>query len=102
MLPTLTGGPRWVSVAVAFRQGGQMSSKTDQKPDFEKALGELEELVAKLESGELSLDQSLAHFKRGVELTRLCQSILDEAQQTIELLTRADPAPTQDAVEPAD
>jgi len=65
-----------------------MSDKSDQQPDFEKALSELENLVSKLESGELSLDQSLEYFKRGVELTRHCQSILDQAQQTVELLTQ--------------
>jgi exodeoxyribonuclease VII small subunit len=63
-----------------------MSKTREVKPGFEKALAELEELVAKLESGDLSLDQSLTHFKRGVELTRHCQSILDEAQQTVEVL----------------
>jgi len=63
-----------------------MSSKPDKKPDFESALSELEGLVSKLESGDLSLDQSLACFKRGVELTRHCQSVLDEAQKTVELL----------------
>lgn len=63
-----------------------MKPETEPKPDFEKALSELEELVAHLESGELSLNQSLEHFKRGVELTRTCQSILDDAQKTIELL----------------
>jgi exodeoxyribonuclease VII small subunit len=64
-----------------------MSSKPDKKPDFETALAELEGLVSRLESGDLSLDQSLACFKRGVELTRHCQSVLDEAQKNVELLT---------------
>jgi len=63
-----------------------MSSKQDKKPDFESALSELESLVSSLESGDLTLDQSLACFKRGVELTRYCQSVLDEAQKTVELL----------------
>jgi len=67
-----------------------MGKKTDQNPDFENALSELEALVTRLESGELSLDQSLEYFKRGVELTRHCQSVLDEAQQTIELLASPD------------
>ena len=75
-----------------------MSEKTDQQPDFEKALSELEDLVSKLESGELSLDQSLEYFKRGVELTRQCQSVLDQAQQTVELLTQPDAAETQATV----
>lgn len=64
-----------------------MSKTKDNKPGFEQALSELEALVAQLESGDLSLDQSLTHFKRGVELTRHCQSILDDAQQTVEILS---------------
>jgi len=65
-----------------------MSKTKDARPGFEQALTELETLVAQLESGDLSLDQSLTHFKRGVELTRHCQSILDDAQQTVEILSQ--------------
>ena len=63
-----------------------MDPKSEELPDFEKALEELEGLVEQLESGSLSLDQSLQHFKRGVELTRHCQGVLDRAQQTVEQL----------------
>lgn len=76
-----------------------MAKSTVQRPDFEKSLAELERLVVKLESGELSLDQSLEYFKRGVELTRHCQSVLDEAQQTVELLTQSESASKQSPVE---
>ena len=54
-----------------------MNSKSDKLPDFEKALEELESLVEQLESGDLSLDQALKQFKRGVALTRHCQGVLD-------------------------
>jgi exodeoxyribonuclease VII small subunit len=64
-----------------------MSKKTEAGPDFEKTLAELEKLVVNLEEGELSLDESLAGFKRGIELTRQCQAALDHAQQTVEQLT---------------
>jgi exodeoxyribonuclease VII small subunit len=67
-----------------------MSTKETELPDFEKALEELESLVEQLESGELSLDQSLQRFKRGVELTRHCQGVLDKAQQTVEQLLQPD------------
>jgi exodeoxyribonuclease VII small subunit len=67
-----------------------MNDKSKQDVSFEHALGELETLVEQLESGELSLDQSLKQFKRGVELTRLCQGILDQAQQVVEQLTDPD------------
>jgi len=64
-----------------------MSKKTEPGPDFEKTLAELEKLVANLEEGNLSLDESLSGFKHGIELTRQCQAVLDNAQQTVELLT---------------
>jgi len=63
-----------------------MNEKSEKNTGFEQALGELEALIEQLESGELSLDQSLKQFKRGVELTRHCQSILDRAQQAVEQL----------------
>jgi exodeoxyribonuclease VII small subunit len=67
-----------------------MEKTKDKLPDFEKALEELETLVEQLESGDLSLDQSLGQFKRGVELTRHCQGILDEAQQVVQKLMDPD------------
>jgi exodeoxyribonuclease VII small subunit len=67
-----------------------MKSKTTELPDFEKALEELESLVEQLESGELTLDQSLQQFKRGVELTRHCQGVLEQAQQVVEQLIEPD------------
>ena len=63
-----------------------MNDKKQTLPDFEKSLEELEALVEQLESGDLSLDESLKQFKRGVELTRHCQGVLEEAQQTVEKL----------------
>jgi exodeoxyribonuclease VII small subunit len=58
--------------------------------NFEEALSELETLVERMEQGELSLEESLRTFERGVELTRACQQALDEAQQRVEVLTRKD------------
>ena len=63
-----------------------MSKKTEAGPDFEKTLAELEKLVVNLEDGDLSLDESLSGFKQGIELTRRCQAVLDNAQQTVEQL----------------
>jgi len=56
--------------------------------DFEKSLNELETLVRELEKGELSLEQSLGAFERGVSLTRSCQQALKEAEQRVEQLTQ--------------
>ena len=54
--------------------------------DFEKALAELEKIVARMESGELSLEQALAAHKRGLELARFCQQKLEAAQQQVKVL----------------
>lgn len=73
-----------------------MNEKQEKLPDFEKSLEELERLVEQLESGDLSLDESLKRFRRGVELTRHCQGVLEKAQQTVEQLL--DPADERSAV----
>ncbi|PZN26940.1 MAG: exodeoxyribonuclease VII small subunit [Proteobacteria bacterium] len=57
-------------------------------PDFERSLAELEAIVEKLEHGELSLDESLRQFERGVALTRACQEALKQAEQKVEILLR--------------
>ena len=56
--------------------------------DFERSLAELEAIVDKLEQGDLSLDDSLRHFERGVQLTRACQGALKQAEQKVEILLR--------------
>jgi len=56
------------------------------EPSFEKALAELESLVAKMEDGGLSLEQSLAAHKRGLELARQCRERLEAAQQQVNVL----------------
>ena len=55
-------------------------------PSFEQALAELEKIVARMESGELSLEKALATHKRGLELARLCQKQLEAAQQQVKVL----------------
>jgi exodeoxyribonuclease VII small subunit len=57
-------------------------------PDFEQALAELEALVARLERGDLPLEEALKTFERGVELTRHCQGSLKAAQQRVEILLK--------------
>jgi len=63
-------------------------SKTsgDAKLSFEQALAELEKIVSRMESGDLSLEQALAAHKRGLELARFCQSRLESAQQQVKVL----------------
>lgn len=54
--------------------------------DFEAALRELETLVERMEQGEMSLEQSLQDFERGVALTRRCQEALKSAEQKVQML----------------
>jgi exodeoxyribonuclease VII small subunit len=55
---------------------------------FEEALNQLEALVAKLEAGDLPLEQALGAFEEGVRLTRLCAGRLEEAERRVHLLTQ--------------
>jgi exodeoxyribonuclease VII small subunit len=54
--------------------------------DFEAAIAELESIVKKLEEGDLALEQSLALYERGVQLSRFCHARLEEAEHRIEIL----------------
>ena len=56
--------------------------------DFEKALAELEKIVETMEKGDLTLEESLKQFERGISLTRGCQKALVEAEQKVQILTR--------------
>lgn len=68
------------------RDGSQDLSQ-DNAIDFETALEELESLVLKMERGELSLDESLKAFERGVKLARQCQNELKNAELKVQALT---------------
>jgi len=59
----------------------------NQIADFEKSLDELEQLVAKMEEGEQTLDQSLQSFERGIALYRNCQTALEQAELRVKLLS---------------
>jgi exodeoxyribonuclease VII small subunit len=61
-------------------------AKPAAEPSFEKALAELESIVARMEDGGLSLEQSLAAHKRGLELAKQCRERLDAAQQQVRVL----------------
>lgn len=59
-----------------------------KKPiNFEKSMAELESIVMQLEKGELSLDDSLKQFEKGINLARSCQDVLTTAEQKIEILS---------------
>src|SRR4029450_2819847 len=61
-----------------------------QTPDFETALKKLEEIVKKLETGELSLESALALFGEGIKLSRFCHTKLEEAERRVEILLKND------------
>jgi exodeoxyribonuclease VII small subunit len=65
-----------------------MARKQQESLAFEKSLKELEALVTRMEQGNLSLEESLQHFERGIQLTRTCQQALKEAEQKVEILLK--------------
>ena len=67
-----------------------IDTTSDDELTFEEAMAELDELVSRMEDGELSLDDSLKAFERGVMLTRKCQEALSQAELRVKTLTDAD------------
>jgi len=65
-----------------------VTADAPKEPGFEAALKQLEEIVQRLEKGELSLEESLKLYEDGVRLARLCHSKLEEAEGRIELLMK--------------
>lgn len=63
---------------------------TKQKPSFEEGINQLEKIVEELEKNDLSLEDCIEKFKKGMELSKLCDSKLKEAQEQISLLTQSE------------
>jgi exodeoxyribonuclease VII small subunit len=74
----------------------------EASPDFEAAMRDLEQLVERLEQGDLPLEESLAAFERGILLTRACQTALKEAEQKVEILLKKAGAPSVEEFTPED
>ena len=74
--------------------------KTPPPADFEHALDELEQLVAHMEGGELTLEQSLSSFERGIGLFRHCQQSLEQAELRVRLLLDPDAPESAEPFEP--
>ena len=68
--------------------------------DFEHSLDELEQLVARMEGGDLSLDDSLASFERGIGLYRHCQQALEQAELRVRLLLDPEAPDSAEPFEP--
>jgi exodeoxyribonuclease VII small subunit len=58
------------------------------KDKFEEALGKLEDIVRKMETGDMTLEESLKAFEEGIKLARLCSRKLDEAERRVEILLK--------------
>ncbi|MFZ1548484.1 MAG: exodeoxyribonuclease VII small subunit [Candidatus Nitrotoga sp.] len=63
-----------------------MAVKSQKTPSFELALAELEQVVADMEVGKLSLEDSLSAYRRGAELLQICRGRLEDAQQQVRIL----------------
>jgi exodeoxyribonuclease VII small subunit len=63
-----------------------VTKKPSKFPDLEQSLSEITQLIEKMEHGELTLDQSLGHFERGITLVKHCQKILVDAEQKVQIL----------------
>ncbi|ARD23170.1 MULTISPECIES: exodeoxyribonuclease VII small subunit [Shewanella] len=65
-------------------------AKKPENLSFEESLSELENIVADLEQGEVTLDNALKQFERGIKLVRQSQSKLEQAQQKVSILLDED------------
>ena len=64
--------------------------KVAEKFNFNKGLLNLEEIISKMESGDLSLEESLKYFEEGVKIHRQCHTALSDAEQRIKILSESD------------
>jgi len=82
----MSKSPRSSGASSSDKLADKSADRSATEPSFEKAIAELERLVAQMEGGTLSLEQALAAHKRGLELARLCQARLEAAQQQVRVL----------------
>ena len=68
---------------------------SEKNLSFEQAVAELEDIVKRLEKGELTLDESINFFQKGVELTRYCNKKLDAAERSITMLIEGEDGITE-------
>ena len=71
-----------------MNNSAQKKQDPQKKPEFERSLSRLEEVVRKLESPQLSLDEAMKLFEEGVALSRECQKQLEEAEGKVEILLK--------------
>lgn len=67
-----------------------MAKSKEKKDSFEQSLARLEKIVEELESGELSLDESLARYEEGAKALQACRALLEAAEKRIEMLVKGE------------
>jgi exodeoxyribonuclease VII small subunit len=80
--------PIQARLADGVNQPAPKKTEPQKKPDFERSLARLEEVVRRLESPQLSLDEAMKLFEEGVGLSRECQKQLEEAEGRVEILLK--------------
>lgn len=84
------------------KKTARSSADAPAEVDFEAAMKELEGLVERMEKGELTLEESLRMYERGVALFRTCQQALKDAEQKVHKLSSVDGQPTLTPLEDED
>ena len=79
-----------------------MTKKTNKLPDLEQSLAEINQVIEKMEQGELTIDQSLGQFERGITLVKHCQKILADAEQKVQILIQNNKQDTLTAYDSAE
>lgn len=79
-----------------------MSDKTTSQDNFEKQLEELEQIISRMEQGDLSLEKSIKEFEQGIKLANDCQKTLSEAELKVKILLSENGAELTDFDMPAD
>jgi exodeoxyribonuclease VII small subunit len=67
----------------------RVTKKADKQPSLEDSLAEITQLIDQMEQGELTLEQSLTHFERGITLIKHCQKVLTDAEQKVDILIQS-------------
>jgi exodeoxyribonuclease VII small subunit len=68
----------------------ESKNNTEFEKSFEEAMSDLEQIVSRLETGDISLEESISNFQKGIELSRYCASKLDAAEKKISILLQDD------------
>lgn len=83
-------------------KSAEPDSSAEHPASLEQSLGTLEQLVERMESGELTMEESLEAFEQGIRLTRACQRALDQAEQKVRILLEQSPEGTPEAFQQDD